>query len=312
MTDPHRLFLPVLCAALLSATARAADSDEAGAEQPAPVVSLQAAYAGDFWQVPTGGLESGGAYLDDLDVQLAVDLEQAIGWQGAQFFFYAIYNDGNELSGDKIGDLNGVSNIETGLEALRVQEAWIDQTFADGRLSLRGGMYDLNSEFDAGEVRALFLGSSHGMGTEFGQTGLNGPSVFPVTSLGARLNWSFGEGAYARVAVLDGVLLAGRRELFAAVPFDAGTFDGFHLYDVDWSARAAAAGFRLAAAGDLLLVHHSRGRYDERWRTYADRFCAKHALAGIPPSAQRTFFEAAFNTADEVRAFYARLAGLSG
>jgi tetratricopeptide (TPR) repeat protein len=114
------------------------------------------------------------------------------------------------------------------------------------------------------------------------------------------------------IAVLDGVLLAGRRELFAAVPFDAGTFDGFHLYDVDWSVRAAAAGFRLAAAGDLLLVHHSRGRYDERWRVYADRFCAKHALAGVPPSAERTFFEAAFDTADEVRAFYARLGGLAG
>jgi len=205
MTRSHRLLLPAICVSLIAATANAADGDDAAADQTPPTISLQAAYTGDFWHIPTGGLKSGGAYLDDLDMQLAVDLERAIEWQGAQFFFYAIYNDGNELSGDKVGDLNGVSNIETGLEALRIQEAWIDQTFAGGRLSLRGGLYDLNSEFDAGEVRALFLGSSHGMGTEFGQTGLNGPSVFPVTSLGARLNWAFGEGAYARVAVLDGV-----------------------------------------------------------------------------------------------------------
>jgi porin len=191
--------------AILAGLFSAAADGESTAEQAGPTVSLQTAYAGDIRQVASGGLKSGGAYLDDLDLQLSVDFERAFAWHGAQFFFYAIYNDGNELSGDKVGDLNGVSNIETGLEALRVQEMWIDQTFAGGSLSLRGGLYDLNSEFDAGEVRALFLGSSHGMGTEFGQTGLNGPSVFPVTSLGARFNWDFGEGAYVRLAVLDGV-----------------------------------------------------------------------------------------------------------
>jgi tetratricopeptide (TPR) repeat protein len=113
------------------------------------------------------------------------------------------------------------------------------------------------------------------------------------------------------IAVLDGVLLAGRREAFAAVPFDAGTFDGFHLYDVDWSCRAALAGFRLAAAADLLVVHASRGRYDEGWRRYAERFCAKHALCTDPPPRRGAFYEVALASRAEVRAFYARLAELA-
>ena len=112
------------------------------------------------------------------------------------------------------------------------------------------------------------------------------------------------------IVVLDGVFLAGRRDVFNAVPFDAQTFDGFHLYDVDWSYRAAQAGFRLGAAGDLLLVHESRGRYDDRWQRYADRFYAKHALPYVAPPTEGSFFEATFATADEVRRFYAQLTAL--
>ncbi len=83
------------------------------------------------------------------------------------------------------------------------------------------------------------------------------------------------------IALLDGVLLAGRREAFRAVSFDAVTFDGFHLADLDWSYRAAQAGFTLGVAGDLLLVHASRGNYDATWQRYADRFCRKHDAAAL-------------------------------
>ena len=167
-------------------------------------MSLQLAYTADGWSVFDGGLDRGGAYLDLFDAQLSVDLDKTIGWSGAQFFFYGLYSNGNSI-GEKAGDLNGVSNIETGVEALRVAEVWVDQSFADGKASLRAGLYDFATEFDAGEVRSLFLGASQGTGTDFSQSGSNGPSVWPVTSLGARLNWTFDDDIYARIAVADGV-----------------------------------------------------------------------------------------------------------
>jgi tetratricopeptide (TPR) repeat protein len=107
--------------------------------------------------------------------------------------------------------------------------------------------------------------------------------------------------------VLDGVLLAGWRTAFAAVPFDAETFDGFHLYDVDWSYRAGQQGMRLGIAGDLLLAHESRGRYDQEWARYAARFCDKHGLAATSPPTEGPFYEAAFDSAGQVRAFFERL-----
>jgi GT2 family glycosyltransferase len=78
------------------------------------------------------------------------------------------------------------------------------------------------------------------------------------------------------VQALDGVLLAMRREVFSAVRFDPVLFDGFHLYDLDFSFRAYRAGFRLAVCRDLLVIHESTGRYDAAWEEYKRRFEHKH------------------------------------
>ena len=110
------------------------------------------------------------------------------------------------------------------------------------------------------------------------------------------------------IVVLDGVFLAARRSVFDAVRFDAETFDGFHVYDIDWSYRAAMAGFRVAVAGDLLLVHESRGSFDPEWQRYAERFCAKHAVGEMPAAPHRQVFEATLDNADQVCDYFDRLA----
>ncbi|MDK2122905.1 glycosyltransferase [Parachitinimonas caeni] len=77
------------------------------------------------------------------------------------------------------------------------------------------------------------------------------------------------------IEALDGFFIACRRSVFERVRFDEATFDGFHLYDVDFSFSAAQAGLRVAVANDLLMLHQSYGAYDEKWQHYADRFLAK-------------------------------------
>lgn len=72
-------------------------------------------------------------------------------------------------------------------------------------LTLRFGLYDLNSEFDMSDSRSLFIHSTHGVGHDLGQTGENGPSIFPNTSLGLRAAWEPGANWRLLAAVLDGV-----------------------------------------------------------------------------------------------------------
>ncbi len=112
---------------------------------------------------------------------------------------------GQGVTSRLIGDAQTVSNIEADSQ-LRLYEMWMERSFGrSAGHSLRFGLYDLNSEFDSIETAHLFLNSSHGIGPEIAQTGLNGPSIFPVTSLGARVQWSFSPQWFGRVALLDGV-----------------------------------------------------------------------------------------------------------
>lgn len=84
-------------------------------------------------------------------------------------------------------------------------------------------------------------------------------------------------GAYAApMQGLDGVFLAARREVAERIGFDEQTFDGWHLYDLDFSYSAFRAGFKCAVCNDLLIVHESRGNFDALWLQHARRFVAKH------------------------------------
>ncbi|KQS01921.1 hypothetical protein ASG11_13950 [Sphingomonas sp. Leaf357] len=167
-------------------------------------VSLSAVYTADVRSDIDGGIARGTRYLDNLDLQVAVDAERLVGWHGARLFGYAIYNNGTHFSSDLAGATQGVSNIETGMRALRLFEAWVEQDVGRNA-SLKAGLYNLNSEFDTTQSGGFFLLSSHGIGPDFSQSGRNGPSIFPVTSLAVRAEGKFGTHWLARVAVLDGV-----------------------------------------------------------------------------------------------------------
>ncbi|MCP3730930.1 carbohydrate porin [Sphingomonas sp. MG17] len=177
----------------------------AGEEQgeDAGPISLELTYTSEVMSNVAGGLERGTRYLDNFDVVLGADLEALTGWTGASLGVYGLYNNGNSIS-DLAGDAQAVSNIETGVQAVRLYEAWLDQKFGE-KASLRVGLYDLNSEFDALDASALFVSSPHGIGTDFAQSGRNGPSIFPSTSLAARLQVEPAEGWAVRAAILDGV-----------------------------------------------------------------------------------------------------------
>ncbi len=165
---------------------------------------LGAVYTGDIWTNTTGGIKRDVAYLDNLDLTAKIDAERAWGWDGATFFGYLLGNFADSLSADIVGDAQGVSNIDA-TSAFRVLELWYEQNFWDDRVSVKTGLYNLNSEFDAIEAGGLFINSSHGIGVDFSQAGANGPSIFPVTSLAARGRLAFTDTLSIQMAVLDGV-----------------------------------------------------------------------------------------------------------
>ena len=80
-----------------------------------------------------------------------------------------------------------MNNIEVAETRFKVYEAWIEQGFGDGRVSLRAGLYDLNSEFYTNDAAGALIAPPFGIGSELSATGPNGPSIFPSTALAVRL-----------------------------------------------------------------------------------------------------------------------------
>ena len=147
-------------------------------EEQKPAIEVSIAYTAEILRNTRGGVGRGARYLDNLDVTLTIDAERSFGWRGATLFVYGLYNNGQPFSDDLVGPAQGVSNIETGVRAPRLYEAWIEQRFAADGASLKFGLYDLNSEFDAFGAAALFLNPSHGVVPDFSNPAVTGPRSF--------------------------------------------------------------------------------------------------------------------------------------
>jgi porin len=150
---------------------------------------------------------------------------------------------------------------------------------------VRAGLYDLNSEFDSIETGGLFLNSAHGIGTDFSQTGRNGPSIFPVTSLAVRLRASLGTGAYGQFAVLDGV--PGDPDDPSSNEIDLSDEDGALIVaEYGWSGdrwRKLAVGAWLYTADFEPLASPGGPQDDgnEGWYAIADRTVWQQADASV-------------------------------
>jgi porin len=120
-----------------------------------------------------------------------------------RFFVYALGTHGG-ASSDLVGDVQGVSNLEAP-PRVRLEELWLQQNLFGDRLSWLAGRYDLNSEFYRLQSGGLFINSSFGIGPELAQSGAAGPSIFPNTAVGTRIDFKPSPNVVWRAAVLDGM-----------------------------------------------------------------------------------------------------------
>ncbi len=185
---------------LLAAAAPTATGQ--GAPSVPPPLRFEITYTGDVFAAARGGLESRAVYLDNLDLKIRFNAAR-LGRPGLSGLLYVISNRGDNPS-EVVGDAQGVSNIAVE-PWWTLFEGWLQWNVFHSRLSVLGGLYDLNSEFDAIQAAGLFLNSSFGTGPDLSQSGANGPSIYPVAALGLRLKWRPTAWYYVEAAVLDGV-----------------------------------------------------------------------------------------------------------
>jgi GT2 family glycosyltransferase len=119
-------------------------------------------------------------------------------------------------------------------------------------------------------------------GEEFAQGAVVMPLASRENSFGLNIFGGLGEAIIDEVQVLDGLFLAVKRSVTDKILFDETTFDGFHLYDLDFTLAAFQAGAKLAVVPNLSILHYSIGGYDNVWYDYAERFVEKYKLSSKP------------------------------
>jgi porin len=176
--------------------------DELKADLAKHGVTPSLVYDGDGAANAAGGARRGATYLGNLHLQFLLDGEPWVNAPGLTAFVDALDIHGGQASGFA-GDAQGVSNI-AGPPGFTVYEAWVQYNFLGNRASVLAGRYDLNTEFYRLQSASLLLNSSFGIGPEFAFSGVNGPSIFPDTSVGGRIAYKPTPNTVARLAILDG------------------------------------------------------------------------------------------------------------
>ncbi len=168
-------------------------------------IDTSISYTFDVMGNVSGGIKEGSRYLDNISVVTAFDGEKLFGSKGTTAVLHALSNNGGRPNEDLVGSAQGVNNMEVPKGTTKLYEAWIQQNAFNDRVSLLAGLYAVDSEFEVTETSGLFLHSTYGAGTDFSQSGRNGPPIFPFSALGARLKVLPTENSYVQVAVTDGV-----------------------------------------------------------------------------------------------------------
>ncbi|WP_371398638.1 carbohydrate porin [Algimonas porphyrae] len=191
-------------------------------------------YTADLLANVDGGIETGYRYVDLFHGGYAVELSPALLLHAS-----AIYANGGNFTTDLVGDDQTIGNIESGTPLARLYEAWAE--IGSEKVSLKIGLYDVGSEFDALEFSSLFLNGTYGTGFDLVQAGRTGPSIYPFLSFGARAAFRH-DGTALRVAVLDGA---------------AGDPDDSDDFGVDLNAE------------DGMFIIGEIERYADNWRVFA-------------------------------------------
>ena len=171
-------------------------------EEP-PALVLEVVYTVDGVANLQGGLKRGTRMPHNIDILVNLDLEQSLGWNHTTGFVYGLGNYGG-MPTELVGDLQVTSNIEADT-AWRVYEAFLELCLWAERVSLLAGLYNTNSEFDELESAGVFLNASFGVGPDLSASRDQGPSIFPVTSLAARVRAFPRPWWYVQAAGMDGV-----------------------------------------------------------------------------------------------------------
>lgn len=213
-----RVALMACLAILGSATAKAEDKPDNGVPEEsiaqelpydAARASLSAAgikygvnYTAEYFNVASGGISRGSTYNGLVEGYVDLDLDKLFGWKGAAIHANAFYVHGIGPT-TKTGSLFAVSNLE-GLESLRLDELWIEQSLLEDKLKFKFGSIAADTEFFISDTAAVFLNGTFGWAGILAADMVQGGPAYPLTSMGGRVAFAPNDNLTILAGIFNG------------------------------------------------------------------------------------------------------------
>jgi len=166
-------------------------------------LALGGTYVGDNIANATGGISRGAIHFGRLDLSVDADLEKLFGWSGAKFHgnTFSIYGRG--LTRNYIGNLATISEIEARPD-VRLYEAYIEQSFWGGALTVKAGQQAADVEFFDSQTDDLFINGTFGWpAIKASNLPAGGPAP-PIAVPGVRVKAQAAENVTVFAAIFNG------------------------------------------------------------------------------------------------------------
>ncbi len=136
--------------------------------------------------VASGGLNRETHYDGRLELWLDADLDTIVGWKGLTFHANAYQIHGSSITAESLGSLMPVSFIEA-TPATRLFELYLEQSLADGKVTIRAGQLAADSEFIISDGAGAFLNGTWGWPSITAADLPNGGPAYPLPAPGIRV-----------------------------------------------------------------------------------------------------------------------------
>ena len=175
-------------------------------------LSLGGSYTAEWNSVLDGGVNQRGSFRNILAIEAELDLS-AYRWEGARVFFqYLSVNPEGGVRGgsNDVGDIQGISNIETRRHLDIISELWFEQALFDERLRFKFGKMDANAEFAYVDAATDFAHSSAGISPTIFTIPTypdpaTGATIFAMVHRTDNAAFTLGYGIFDGAAAADGV-----------------------------------------------------------------------------------------------------------
>ncbi|MCS0493861.1 carbohydrate porin [Ancylobacter sp. MQZ15Z-1] len=155
----------------------------------------------------SGGIRQGAAMDGQHELEVALDLDKLAGWKGASVVASLYWLQGSNLS-DDVGNLLTLTNI-AGDAGARLGELYLENHFADDRLTTRIGQIAIDEEFAVSDTAGLFVNSAFGWPGIYGVDLPGGGPADPLPTPGAWVRWAPDDAFSVQAAAFNGNPLGG-------------------------------------------------------------------------------------------------------